>query len=132
MTAVAHAPDLTLALVIALAGGLGALARTELNDAMAHRVASDFPFGILAVNVSGSFVLGFLTGLAMYHGLSSHTLFVAGVGFCGGFTTWSTAIWETLQLLRLRLYAQSAAYTLGGLALAVGAAALGIAAASLG
>jgi CrcB protein len=108
------------------AGAVGALGRTYLNDAIAHRVATDFPIGILTVNVSGSFVLGLVTGLAWYHGLSPTAATIVGVGLCGGFTTWSTAVWETLALLRLRHRTQAVAYTFGGLALAVGVAAVGI------
>jgi fluoride exporter len=126
-----HSPTLGLALAVAGAGALGALLRTFLNDAIAHRVRSDFPFGILSVNVSGSFLLGLLTGLSWYHGLPADVVVVAGVGLCGGFTTWSTAIWETLALLRLGRLGQAASYTLGGLAMAVGAAGLGIGLAAL-
>jgi CrcB protein len=124
-------PGLSVAMAVMLAGAFGALARTLVNDAIAHRVASDFPFGILAVNVEGSFALGLLTGLTWYHGLPANALTIGGIGLCGGFTTWSTAIWETLQLLRLRLFTQSALYTVGGLALAVAAAAAGIGVAGL-
>jgi CrcB protein len=124
--AAVHSPDLGLALAVTLAGGAGALLRTLVNDGVAHRVAGDFPYGILSINVAGSFLLGLFTGLAWYHGLSSTTLAIVGIGLCGGFTTWSTAIWETLALLRLRLFTQAALYTLGGLALALGAAAAGI------
>jgi CrcB protein len=131
MNSASHLSTLSLTLAVSVCGGAGALFRTFVNDAIAHRVRSDFPFGILTINVTGSFLLGLLTGLYWYHGLSSDLLTVAGVGLCGGFTTWSTSIWETLALLRLRLFAQAAAYTLGGLGPAVGVAALGIGAAAL-
>ncbi|MGO8864216.1 MAG: fluoride efflux transporter FluC [Acidimicrobiales bacterium] len=116
----------TLALAVLVAGALGALARQLLNDAIAHRVRADFPFGILTINLLGSFALGLLSGLAAYHGLSADVLVVLGAGICGGFTTWSTSIWETLQLLRLRLYTQAALHSMGGLALGVGVAAAGL------
>jgi len=128
MTAIVqHGPSILLALAVTIAGGIGALARTELNDFIAHRVKSDFPYGILTINIAGSFVLGILTGLIWYHGLPANLLTIAGIGVCGGFTTWSTAIWESLALLRLGLFAQAVAYTFGGLALAIAAAAAGIA-----
>lgn len=131
MTGSVHSPDILLALVVAVAGGVGALARTEVNDFIAHRVASDFPFGILSINVTGSFLLGLLTGLAWYHGLPANDLTIGGIGLCGGFTTWSTATWETLALIRLRLFLQALTYTLGGLGLVVGAATAGIGVAAL-
>jgi fluoride exporter len=116
----------TLALAVLVAGAVGAVARQLMNDAIAHRVRADFPFGILIVNLLGSFALGLLTGLATYHGLSADALLVLGAGICGGFTTWSTSIWETLHLLRLRLYTQAALHSVGGLALGVGMAAAGL------
>jgi CrcB protein len=126
IAAAGHSPGLTLLLAVLLAGASGALARTFVNDAIAHWARSDFPFGILSINVAGSFLLGLLTGLHLYHGLSTATLAMLGAGLCGGFTTWSTAIWESLQLLRLRLLSQATLYTLGGLLLAIAAAAGGI------
>lgn len=133
MTAAAHSPTPTLVLVLAvlLAGALGALARQLLNDAIAHRVRSDFPFGILTVNLIGSFALGLLSGLALHHHISADTLVVTGVGISGGFTTWSTSIWESLQLIRLRLFSQVALQSLGGLVLAVGVALGGLEVAGL-
>lgn len=124
MTAAAHSPTPTLVLVLAvlLAGAVGALGRQLLNDAIAHRVRSDFPFGIVTINLIGSFTLGLLSGLALHHHISADTLVVTGTGICGGFTTWSTSIWESLQLLRLRLFSQMALHTLGGLVLAVAVA----------
>jgi CrcB protein len=126
MIAATHSPTLVLTLEVMLAGALGAMARTFLNDAIAHRVSNDFPFGILTVNITGSFILGILTGSTWYHGLSVNVLTIAGIGLCGGFTTWSTAIWETLALIRLRQFTQASVYTLGGMALALSAAAAGI------
>jgi CrcB protein len=93
-----------------------------MDRAIQGRRRSTFPFGTLAVNVSGS-----LTGLLTYHGLSSRVLAVAGTGFCGGFTTWSTASWESVRLLIDHSWPRAAVYTLGGLAAALLAAAAGIA-----
>jgi CrcB protein len=122
---------LALAASVMAAGAAGALGRTFVNDAIAHWVRSDFPYGILTVNVAGSVLLGFLTGLAWYHGLSADALTIGGIGLCGGFTTWSTAIWESMQLFRIRSHVQAVAYTVAGLALAVGGAAAGIGLAAL-
>ncbi len=121
-----HSPTILLVLGVLMAGAAGAVGRTIINDAIVQRIDSDFPYGILTINVVGSLLLGILTGLTWYHGLSANFLTVVGIGLCGGLTTWSTAVWETLALLRLRLFLQAALYTLGGLALAMGAAAVGI------
>jgi fluoride exporter len=85
------------------------------------------PVGTIVVNVSGSLVLGILTGLSLYHGLGPHQLSVLGVGLCGGYTTWSTASWETLHLLRSGHHREAVVYTLGGLVACLGAAVAGLA-----
>jgi fluoride exporter len=95
------------------------------------RVSGTFPWGTTAVNLTGSFILGLLTGLAWYHGLGSSASSALGTGLCGGFTTWSTASWESVRLVQTRLYRQAAVYILGGLAAGCLAAAVGIVLASL-
>jgi fluoride exporter len=124
-------PTLGLALVVALAGGAGAVLRALLIHHVSLRHVDPLPLGTLVVNASGSLVLGVLTGLSLYHGLGSHTLAVAGVGLCGGYTTWSTASWETIHLLHIGQRTRAALYTAGGLAVCLGAAALGLGLAAL-
>jgi CrcB protein len=132
MTAVAgHSPTLALALLVALAGGLGAVARALLIHHVSIRRADPLPIGTVLVNASGSLVLGFLTGLSLYHGLGPRELSVLGVGLCGGYTTWSTASWETLHLVRSGHRSEAIIYTFGGLALCLGVAAAGIGLAGL-
>ena len=58
------------------------------------------PLGTLVVNVSGSFLLGVLTGLVLYHGAPSAVTLVAGAGFCGGYTTFSAVSFESVRLLQ--------------------------------
>ena len=96
------APTLGLALLVALAGGVGAVARApcSIHHLGLRGRLDPLPVGTIVVNASGSLVLGVLTGLSLYHGLGPHVLAVAGVGLCGGYTTWSTASWETVHLLR--------------------------------
>ena len=92
-------PTLGLALVVALAGGAGAVLRALLIHQVSVRRSDPLPLGTMLVNASGSLLLGLLTGLSLYHGLGSHLLAVIGIGLCGGYTTWSTASWETVHLL---------------------------------
>ena len=92
----------------------------------ALRRADPLPVGTLVVNASGSLLLGLLTGLSLYHGLGSHVLAVVGVGLCGGYTTWSTASWETIHLLRTGHRTEAIVYTFGSLAVCMGAAAAAI------
>jgi CrcB protein len=123
---VSSSPTLGLALVVALAGGAGAILRALLIHHVGLRRQDPLPVGTMLVNASGSLLLGILTGLSLYHGLGSHLLAVIGVGLCGGYTTWSTASWETAHLLRTGQRGYAAVYTVGGLAVCLGAAAAGI------
>jgi fluoride exporter len=119
-------PTLGLALVVAAAGGAGAVARALLIHHLGLRRYDPLPVGTLVVNASGSLVLGLLTGLALYRGLGPHVLAVAGVGLCGGYTTWSTASWETLHLVHTGHRTEAVVYTLGALVVCIAAAAAGI------
>ena len=119
-------PTLDLALVVALAGGAGAVLRALLIHHVGVRRDDPLPLGTMLVNASGSLLLGILTGLSLYHGLGSHILAVIGVGLCGGYTTWSTASWETIHLLHNDHRTEAVVYTLGGLVVCLAAAAAGI------
>jgi CrcB protein len=85
---------------VGLAGSAGALARFVLDGAIRSRVASRVPVGTVTINLTGSLLLGFLTGLVMFHGAPSAVTLVAGTGFCGGYTTFSTASFETVRLVQ--------------------------------
>jgi CrcB protein len=114
---------MSVALVIGLGlvGGAGALARFALDGAVAARVASSFPFGTLAVNLSGAFVLGLLAGAAV-HG---DALRLGGTGFIGAFTTFSTWALESHRLAEDGQGRTAAANFAVSLALGLGAAWLG-------
>ena len=116
-----------LAVVVGLAGGAGAVVRYLADGAVEDRVSGPLPWGTLAVNVTGSLILGLLTGLLWYHGLAARDRSVLGVGFCGGLTTWSTASWESVRLAEGGLIRQAVVFTLGGLLAALVAASVGIA-----
>ena len=79
---------------IGLVGGLGAIARMLLDGSVSARVGRAFPWGTLAVNLSGAFVLGVLAGAAV----SGDALRLAGTGFLGAFTTFSTWMLESHRL----------------------------------
>lgn len=81
-------------LVIAIGGGLGALARYGLSGLVQGRGAA-FPFGTLAVNAIGCFLIG-----ALFERLPPGARAFAVVGVLGGFTTFSAFGYETLELLR--------------------------------
>lgn len=79
---------------IGLVGGVGAIARFLLDGAVAGRLGRDFPFGTLAVNLLGAFVLGALVGAAV----DGDAYRVAGTGLLGSFTTFSTWALESHRL----------------------------------
>ena len=79
---------------VGLLGGVGAIARFLLDGRVAGRVGRDFPYGTLAVNVLGSFLLGVLVGAT----LSDDTYRLLGTGLVGAFTTFSTWALESHRL----------------------------------
>ena len=83
---------------IVLLGGVGAVLRFVIDRAVARRLSGPFPFGTLAVNVSGATLLGFLGGLALSHWLA----LLAGTAFVGSYTTFSTWMLETQRLAEER------------------------------
>ena len=88
-----------LAMVVGLGGSLGAVSRYLVDGAVQDRSSGSLPLGTLTVNLVGSLVMGFVTGLFVFAGISHEWVAVVGTGFCGGLTTWSAASWETVRLL---------------------------------
>ena len=82
------------ALLVALGAAVGAPARYHVDRWLQRRTGAGFPYGTLAVNVIGSFVLG----LVVAGGPGARWQAVLGVGFCGAFTTYSTFAAETTAL----------------------------------
>lgn len=93
-----------LALGVAAAGGAGALCRYLLDGAVQQRWRGPFPVGTFVVNVSGALVLGLIAGVAGSRPELAWAKAVLGMGFAGGFTTFSTLMFETAALLRERAY----------------------------
>ncbi len=110
---------------IVLAGGLGALVRFVVDGLIRTAFGRRFPWGTLFINVSGTFALGLITSLAIHHTAPDVKL-ILGTGFCGGFTTFSTASFETVRLLEERRHVAAGLQSLGSAALALAAALLGL------
>jgi CrcB protein len=115
-----------ITLLVSMAGGLGAVARLVLDGLIRGRHALEYPIGTTLINVTGSFLLGLVGGLALRHGLPTPWRLVLGTGFLGGYTTFSTASVETVRLLQDRRFVAAIANGLGQLVVASAAAALGI------
>lgn len=118
-------------LLVAAAGSVGAPARYLLDTGVSDRVAAMFPYGTLVVNVSGSFALGVLTGLALDHGLGTTAQLVLGTGLLGAYTTFSTFTLETVSLLQSGETQAAVRNAAGSVLVGAGAAAAGWALAAL-
>ena len=88
-------------LLVLVGGGTGALARYVAASAIMTRFGGKFPLGTLAINVTGSFLIGFLmTMLTERFQLDPQWRLLLVVGFLGGYTTFSSFEWETLTAVR--------------------------------
>ena len=111
-------------LSVAVAGGVGAAARFFLDGAINRGRRFRLPVGTLAINITGSFLLGLITGAAGHLGATPVT--VLGTGLMGGYTTFSTASFETVRLARTGRTTAAAVNGLGMLVVSVAAAAGGV------
>jgi len=112
--------------LIAVLGGIGAATRFVVDGSVRARWSRVFPLATLVVNVTGSFLIGLLAGAHLYHGLGPTWLAVGATGFCGGYTTFSTAMVETVRLVQAGELRRATANALGSVLLCLGAAALGV------
>jgi CrcB protein len=122
-----------VALVI-LGSALGGMARWGVSGFVATRIGETFPWGTLAVNASGSFVIGAAAALSAAHGKlpGSPALrdFVI-IGLCGGYTTFSSFSLQTLNLARDGEWGRAAGNIIASVALCLLAVWAGYAAAML-
>jgi CrcB protein len=86
--------------MVAIGGAVGSVVRFWISTLLAKRFTETFPIGTLAVNVSGSFIIGVLAALAKSEAFSSSTRAFLMVGVCGGYTTFSSFSLQSLQLLQ--------------------------------
>ncbi len=119
-------------LTIGLGAFLGANARYLLGTWFAARYGSDFPWGTLSINVSGSLALGFLLAFLEQRGIADPSYrLLLGTGFLGAYTTFSTFSYETIALLQDGEYWQMLLNVGSSVALGLIGAILGIAAGRL-
>lgn len=115
-------------LLVALGGALGSVARYVLSAAVQASAQSNYPWGTMAVNVLGCLVIGFVSALAAAHGMISPGLkLLLATGFCGGFTTFSTFMQETLTLTSTGNATTALLYIVASVAMGFMAAAAGMA-----
>jgi CrcB protein len=117
-------------LLIAVAGGsaIGGVARYVLTRFVQDRTTIAFPFGTLLVNVLGCLLIGMIIQAAVTGGrMSDTTKLLLTSGFCGGFTTFSTFGYETIELAQAGALSRAALYVGASVALGLGAVWTGIA-----
>jgi CrcB protein len=88
---------------VAAGGAVGSVARYGAGLAVARLLGEAFPWGTLAINIVGSFIIGWFATLTTAEGplpASNDVRLLVMVGFCGGFTTFSSFSLQTLALLR--------------------------------
>jgi fluoride exporter len=114
-------------LCVAAGGLIGAPTRFLVDRLVADRVERDFPLGTFLINISGSFLLGLLTGLDLAGHMPILVKAFVGTGFCGAYTTFSTWSFETVRLVEEGEYLEAFANAIGSLLLGLLAAGGGMA-----
>jgi fluoride exporter len=112
---------------VALGSGVGGVVRLLLGSWVQDRFGGAFPLGTLVINLTGSFVLGFLLHYALETpaiGADARALLTTGL--CGGYTTFSTFSYETIRLVEDGEYGRAALYVTASVVLALLATACGV------
>ena len=113
---------------VGLGGAIGSIARYWMGLAVARHLGEAFPWGTFFINIIGSFIIAFFGTLTVPQGLHTVSpemrLFVM-VGFCGGYTTFSSFSLQTVDLLRGGENLAALGYVVGSAVLCILAAAIG-------
>jgi CrcB protein len=112
---------------VMVAGACGAVLRYLVDHVVQRRAPGGFPLGTLTINISGSFVLGVLTGSALHHGVPAAWLTVIGTGLIGAYTTFSTFSFDTVRLAEAEQWRLALLNVVVSIVLGLGAAGLGLA-----
>lgn len=119
-----------LTLYVAIGAALGGVARLGLTTWLQQRAGADFPAGTLVVNLTGSFLLGLIVRAALQStAVSPEMRALLTTGFCGGYTTFSTFSYETMQLVEDGDYRRAGTYVVLSVVLSLVATFLGMLAA---
>jgi CrcB protein len=115
---------------VAIGSGIGGAARLVLGNLIQHRAGMSFPVGTLVINITGSFILGFLLSyfLATPH-VAPEIRALLTTGFCGGYTTFSTFSFETATLIEDGRYERASLYVVLSVAVSLLGVFAGLAAA---
>jgi len=115
-----------ISLLVGLGGFAGSVARYGLS-VTSQRFSIEWPIGTLAANVLGCLAIGILTGLsARSEALSPEIRIALATGFCGGFTTMSSMVYETAEMIRASEYLHATVYATGTFLLSMTAFVVGV------
>jgi len=115
-----------ISLLVGLGGFAGSVARYGLS-VTSQRFSIEWPLGTLTANVLGCLAIGILTGLsARGETLSPEIRLALATGFCGGFTTMSSMIYETAEMIRASEYLHATVYVAGTFLLSMTAFVMGV------
>ncbi|MBI0070959.1 CrcB family protein [Bifidobacterium sp. W8115] len=101
---------LTFTLLICLCGGLGAGLRYLLDTLVKARWQVDLPLSTMIINLLAGLAAGLVAALAAFHGLPNWGRLLLATGLLGGFSTFSTAVYEVLALTRRRRHLAALGY----------------------
>jgi crcB protein len=113
-------------LYVALGGAIGSALRYFLGGLIQRAAHAGFPYGTLAVNVIGCFLIGLLIALFLNEEPPASLRALLVVGFCGGFTTFSSFTSEALGLAQAGSYLRAGVYVLASVALCLVATGAGM------
>lgn len=106
-------------LCVFLGGGAGSVLRYFMQLCINKEISTAFPLGTFIVNILGCFLIGVLYSVSDRFSFSSDLRLLLTIGFCGGFTTFSTFSTESLNLLKGELYGTFLLYTLFSVAIGI-------------
>jgi len=92
--------DLLKYIVIGIGGFAGAIARYALGSYIGSRYGVRFPYGTFVINMTGSFLIGFILALLARTTASPYWRYLIPIGFIGAYTTFSTFEYETLRAVQ--------------------------------
>ena len=114
-------------LIIMAGGALGTFARYAVS-VLAMPVSRDLPWGTIIINITGSLVIGLFSTLTLANGrfpVSDNMRLFVIIGFCGGYTTFSSFSLQTLELLRTGAVVRACINVAASVVLCIGAVAVG-------
>lgn len=117
---------LAVSALVGFGGFAGSIARYGLGVA-SQRLSFEWPIGTLAANVLGCLLIGIIAGLSeRTEAISPAARLALATGFCGGFTTMSSMIYETAEMMRAGEYLHASVYVAGSFVLSMCAFVVGL------